>query len=65
VFKGRSPDFVSQLLNGEVSVFLHQQDDGRCAVIEISMWKDLKEADEYVALVEGGNMIPSFSATEH
>ena len=65
MLKGQLPDFISQLLNGEVGVFVCQQEDGRCAVIEISMWKNEEEAEDYVSVIEDGNMIADFSATEH
>lgn len=65
MLKGQLPDFISQLLNGEVGVFVCQQADGRCAVIEISMWKNEEEAEDYVSVIEDGNMIADFSTTEH
>ena len=63
--KGQLPNFISQLLNGEVGVFVCQQSDGSCAVIEITMWKNEEEAEDYVSVIESENMRANFSTTEH
>jgi len=59
------PDSIAEMLAGEGIFLLSEQPDGRCAVIEISMWNDSREAAEYVHYSGPNGWLDFVSPTVH